>query len=277
MIPYNNVASDYLQSRYFDGNLIAANVAMSIPDTLAMLLIPALGIFVDRRGKRVSIILLGGVAFMLGHGFLGLGGGKVIALLALLVLGAAYCTMLCFWACVPSLVNPRRHSTAYGVLTSACNLSVTVISLIVAPMVTFDPAYRLTGLFFASLGGIATSLALVMVVINDRIRLELDCGAPVIRPSPLLSLTTMSMPMMRVEEGRGSPPPGPEDVTESCLIVTVVPAPGGSHKHLDDGDKGSGGTLPCKITLSDLPNGWARSPPLNRDAWTRGRHGYRKV
>lgn len=301
MIPYNNVASDYLQSRYFGDRPILANLAMSVPDTLAMFLIPALGIFVDYRGKRVSIILLGGIAFMLGHALLGLGHEPGVALTALLILGAAYCTMLCFWACVPSLVNARRHSTAYGVLTSACNLSVTVISLIVAPMVTLDPSYRVVGLFFAALGGIATFLAILMAALNDRLRLGLDYGVAVIRQSPLLTLTTMtmSMPITGAEEGRASPAPdsdyddgdgGRGGTGETFLTVTVLPdqlAQQQQHQHQQHLHRGGGnatttdapgGKAPSADARSDLSDRWTRTPPLlNRDAWARGRHNYHRV
>lgn len=174
MIPYNNVASDYLQTRYFTDDPIAANMAMSIPDTLAMFLIPVMGHYVDRLGRKMSLIALGAACFIAGHGMLAWGASGGVCLLALITLGFAYSTLLSFWACVPRLVRFVRHSTAYGVLTSACNLSVTVISLTVAPLVAQDPSYRTAGLFFAGLGVASLLLVLLLSSINLHRRLGLD-------------------------------------------------------------------------------------------------------
>lgn len=210
MIPYNNVASDYLQTRYFNDDPIAANVAMSIPDSLAMFLIPIMGHYVDRWGRKMSLIVLGATCFIIGHGMLALGASGRICLLALIILGFAYSTLLAFWACVPRLVRFVRHSTAYGVLTSACNLSVTVISLVVAPLVARDPSYRTAGLFFAGLGVTSLLLVLLLSSINLHRRLGLNTPVsahihseaitPVLSATPLLLVTEVPM---AVEDSAG--------------------------------------------------------------------------
>lgn len=222
MVPYNNVASDYLQTRYFDGDVVDANLAMSIPDTIAMFLIPALGMYVDKLGRRVNIILLGALAFILGHGCLALGRGRVMAIASLFVLGAGYSTLLCFWACVPTLVRHTRHSTAYGILTSICNLSVTAISLAVAPVVTADPSYRSAGLFFAGLALVALILGALLAALNVKRRLGLNGPAPM---RPTFSLA-VSVPMANpADSGRASPEPSHERFGDGELMVTVIPSP----------------------------------------------------
>ena len=173
MVPYNNVASDYLQTRYFD-DAVDANVAMSIPDVLAMFLIPAMGYFVDKLGRKVSLMALGSICFIAGHLLLTIGRGKCLAVSALIILGFGYSTLLAFWACVPTLVRNIRHSAAYGVLTSACNLSVTLISLIVAPLVAHDPTFRLCGFFFSLLAFCSLILVALLSGLNFNRRLGLD-------------------------------------------------------------------------------------------------------
>lgn len=200
MIPYNNVASDYLQTRYFADDPIAANVAMSIPDTLAMFLIPALGYYVDRLGRKMSLIVLGAACFIAGHGMLALGASGGACLLALALLGLAYSTLLAFWACVPRLVRFVRHSTAYGVLTSACNLSVTVISLVVAPLVARDPSYQTAGLFFAGLGMTSLLLVLLLSSIDLHRRLGLDTPASAHVHSEILLSGPGAAPLLLVAE-----------------------------------------------------------------------------
>jgi len=173
MVPYNNVASDYLQTRYFD-DAVDANAAMSIPDTLAMFLIPAMGYFVDKLGRKVSLMAMGSGCFIAGHLLLAVGRGKFSAISALIVLGFGYSTLLAFWACVPTLVRNVRHSAAYGVLTSACNLSVTLVSLIVAPLVAHDPTFHLCGLFFSLLATCSLVLVALLSGLNCNRRLGLD-------------------------------------------------------------------------------------------------------
>jgi hypothetical protein len=176
MVPYNNIASDYLQTKYFPGEPVKANLAMSIPDTLAMLLIPLMGHFVDRMGKKVQLIRLGALMFMVGHFLLGHGPDRSIfcAIISLLLLGIAYSTLLSFWACVPKVVRFVRHSTAYGVLTSSCNLSVTVISLAVAPLVAHDPTYRTVGAFYSLLALVAFILGTLVGSLDFHRRLGLN-------------------------------------------------------------------------------------------------------
>jgi hypothetical protein len=220
MIPYNNVASDYLQStRYFRGNVVDANMAMSIPDTLAMFLVPTLGIWLDRRGKKVSLMVAGAATFLVGHTILALGRGRFVAVSALLTLGFAYGTLLSFWACVPALVHGSRHSTAYGILTSACNLAVTLISpLAVAPIIAADSSYRLCGLFFAGLGGIAVALSLLIAGINKKRRLGLNVPVRHVH-----SLSFSAMGEVLVVEGEGSEDSGRTTPSQDdALFVSIV-------------------------------------------------------
>jgi len=172
MIPYNNVASDYLEQRYFKDDIIRANAAMSIPDSAAVLMVPLLGIYVDRRGGRLLLILLGAISFILGHFFLG---QKTFgATVPLLILGFAYSTMLNFWACVPWLVGSCGHSTAYGILTASCNFAVTIIPLVVAPIIAYDPSYRLCGYFFAIVGIFALFGSMLLFFLDHLYHLGLN-------------------------------------------------------------------------------------------------------
>lgn len=220
MVPYNNVASDYLQtSRYFgNGKLVEANLAMSIPDTLAMFLIPALGIYVDRHGRKVNVILFGAGAFIFGHIVLALGRGWFLALTALIALGLAYSTLLSFWACIPTLIPSAYHSTAYGILTSSCNLAVTIISpLLVAPTISKDPSYQVCGLIFATLGLLAFLLAIFLATINKQGHLGLN--------QPIHTIHSLSVSVMgniapsladSHDSGRSTPS------AEEGLVVTVL-------------------------------------------------------
>lgn len=211
MIPYNNIASDYLQARYYPGDPLSANLAMSLPDMLAMFLVPLMGIWVDRSGRKLVTLVIGCIAFAVGHfglavGFggnskgsmktgLAAGGG---GLLPLTVLGIGYSTMLTYWACVPKLVRTRRHPLAYGILTSAMNLSVTVVPLLVAFLINMDPTYRQVGLFFSFLGLVALVLAFILILLNRRFDLHLNRRLKI--PLPIILDASMLPALATIEE-----------------------------------------------------------------------------
>lgn len=144
-----------------------ANTAMSIPDTVALLLTPFLGVYVDRMGRKLTLLAASALCLVFGHTVLAIGRQtNILAIPSLLVLGLGYSGLLSLWACVPALVSPRRQATAYGILAGACNLSVTLVALIVAPLVAHDPSYRMTGLFFAGLGISALLLILLLAMVD---------------------------------------------------------------------------------------------------------------
>ncbi|KAF9964046.1 hypothetical protein BGZ70_007003 [Mortierella alpina] len=50
VVPFNNIASDFLQSKWYPGNPRKAAAVMGIPDTLGAVLVPGFGMLVDRYG-----------------------------------------------------------------------------------------------------------------------------------------------------------------------------------------------------------------------------------
>lgn len=202
MVPYNNVASDYLQTKYFQGSLMESNAVMSIPDTLAMLLVPLVGWAVDYTGARLVLLTAGALAFMGGHGLLGWGSHGLTATIALAILSVGYSSMLGCWACVPPLVRSSRQSMAYGLLTSACNLSITLNSLVVASLVAADPSYALAGIFFTLLASLALVTSITLHIWNRQSSLHLNNPDDMMRrhSSPLLG----TMAEMITLEGHGS-------------------------------------------------------------------------
>jgi MFS family permease len=159
IIPYNNVASDLLAKRNFL-SFGQASVYMSLPDFLAMLIVPLLGSFVDATGCKYPVILTGGVSLVIGHLILTHPNRSIF--MPLLFLGVGYSSMLTFWALVPELVGRKRQALAYGMLTGAFNAAVSVIPLFV-PMFLEIGGYPAANLFFTSLATLGTLLAAMLV------------------------------------------------------------------------------------------------------------------
>ena len=136
---FNTVASAYLQVRYFPGDVFKSNLAMSIPDTAAIFIVPLIGMAIDRSGWKLWTIGLGQAALAFGHFFLAIFKAPTATpYFSLFTLGIGYSTLLAIWSCVPYLVGSKCHATAYGYLTASTNLSSTILPILVAGLVSSD-------------------------------------------------------------------------------------------------------------------------------------------
>ena len=163
---FNTVASAYLQERYFSGEILKANWAMSIPDSAAIFMVPIIGIVVDRSGWKLSTIIMGQAALCFGHFCLAVSKSPSSPYGALFILGIGYSTLLAIWSCVPYLVGLRRQATAYGFLASSTNLSSTLLPIFVATFVNADKTYLLAGIFFSLLGAVGLLICLKVASLN---------------------------------------------------------------------------------------------------------------
>ena len=57
IIPFNNIIIEFLQTKWFSGNLELSGKMMSIPDLVCAILVSPCGYIVDRVGKRASIVI----------------------------------------------------------------------------------------------------------------------------------------------------------------------------------------------------------------------------
>jgi len=172
---FNNVASAYLQARYYPNSVLAANWAMSLPDTLAIFLVPLLGLLVDSTGNKLNTVIVGQIALSIGHFTLSLGKeGQSAPFLPLSFLGIGYSTLLAIWSCVPSLAGTLKQATAYGFLTAGTNFSVTILPLAVAACITSDQSYFKAGMFFSSLGAMGCLFIGCIYYLNSRLGLGLN-------------------------------------------------------------------------------------------------------
>jgi nitrate/nitrite transporter NarK len=173
---FNNVASAYLQERYFPAQLLKANLAMSIPDSTAIFLVPLIGWIVDRSGFKLATIAVGQGTLMLGHWLLSVGLHPESPIFPLLLLGVGYSTLLALWSCVPFLAGSRKQATSYGFLTASSNFSVTVLPTAVAAFINADASFAAAGAFFAALGALGCLLCGAVWWLNGKWSLGLNCA-----------------------------------------------------------------------------------------------------
>ncbi|KAI9341945.1 major facilitator superfamily domain-containing protein [Obelidium mucronatum] len=173
VIPFNTIHAAFLQLKWYHGNPKKAAQVMAIPDIISAILVPFVGTFVDKFGRRSMVLLVCGVSMAIVHLVLGFVSVEILTspIPALAVLGFSYSLLLTFWPCIPLVVPEKRVATAFGLATSAQNLALTVFPLIVAWLVNTDPTYRLTEFFFFSVS-VLGSLVCVWMHWYDRVYLS---------------------------------------------------------------------------------------------------------
>lgn len=147
IIPFNNIASDFLQRKWYEDTPSKAAWTMSIPDTMAIFLIPIIGYAIDYFGYKVAYIVGGGFAMGLGHYILA--GNIASPIIPLIINGFASSSVVAIWPCIPALVPEMYWATAYGIITACINASYTFVPLIVAVLENLDHSYGAVELFFA--------------------------------------------------------------------------------------------------------------------------------
>ncbi|KAF8938802.1 hypothetical protein BGZ58_000108 [Dissophora ornata] len=88
VVPFNNIASDFLQSKWYYGNPRMAAAVMGVPDTLGAILVPGFGLVVDRYGKRASTLIVSAFIMVVVHTTLGF--TMLNPIFAFSLLGIAY-------------------------------------------------------------------------------------------------------------------------------------------------------------------------------------------
>jgi len=129
---------------------------------------PLCGYLVDRFGHRARYIPVSALLLMWAHTQLGF--TQLNPVLAMLVLGLAYSLFAsALWPCIPFLVEDHQLGTAYGLVTIALNISLTVFPMAVAAILHLtDGSYQWVEGLFITLAGIGFILSIVLNILDKR-------------------------------------------------------------------------------------------------------------
>jgi MFS family permease len=123
----------------------------SIIIAASMVLAPFAGNFVDRVGRRASLMVLGSLLMVAAHLLLGLTHLSPVS--SMIVLGAAFVLVpACIWPCVPLIVEARCVGTAFGVMTAIQNLGLATYPLANGALRDATHGYTASQVMFAGLG-----------------------------------------------------------------------------------------------------------------------------
>ncbi|TPX71065.1 hypothetical protein SpCBS45565_g01340 [Spizellomyces sp. 'palustris'] len=175
VVPFNNIASDFLMSKWYPGDTQTAGTVMSIPDTMSALLVPICGVLVDRYGGRASLLVFCALVIAAVHATLGL--TMITPVIPLVFLGLSYSMYgVAIWPSIATIIQHREAQldpdvkllgTAYGLSTSALNTALTIMPLIAAKVRVWSGDFLYVELFFvclALLGAVASAVLWVVDV-----------------------------------------------------------------------------------------------------------------
>ncbi|KAJ3369574.1 hypothetical protein GGF31_005091 [Allomyces arbusculus] len=204
VVPFNAVASEFLQAKWFPGDPTTAGMVMSTPDSVSAVLVPIMGFLIDRYGRRCSSMMVCAILIALAHAALAfIPATDMHPLAALLPLGVAYSLYgTAMWPSIACLVHDANLvGTAYGIATAALNASLTLVPVAVAAILVSSssssaaPAdgevsppplarYVAVETFFASLAVAGFVAALALYVMDARCGGFLETGGTVVPPLP---------------------------------------------------------------------------------------------
>ncbi|MBN2429910.1 MAG: MFS transporter [Acidobacteria bacterium] len=122
VFPFQAFCPDFLHNK-FGLSLALSGRLTSMIIWGTILFTPLFGLYVDRKGKRATLMLFGSGMLMLVHLTLSL--TSITPYIAMFVLGIAFSLVpSAMWPAVARIVEEKRLGTAYGVMTSIQNLGL---------------------------------------------------------------------------------------------------------------------------------------------------------
>jgi len=165
IFPFQAYCPDFLHNK-FDLSLKLSGMLSSLIIWGTIIFTPIFGWFVDKKGKRATLMFYGSGMILLAHLTLAL--TRVTPFVSMFVLGISLSLVpAAMWPAVARLVEEKRLGTAYGIMTSIQNLGLFAFPLLagkitdlVNPNVTVEMLkagtatldYKYTILMFAVLG-----------------------------------------------------------------------------------------------------------------------------
>lgn len=173
VFPFTSFATDILQNKFG----LSTHLAGALPSTVILATIvgtPLGGLFIDRFGRRATMMVAGSFLLMAVHLTLGL--TMITPIVPLIVLGLAFSLVpAAMWPSIPFLVRHRQLGTAYGVMGMLQNVGLWGVPVVIGKLTewtnpgvdarrvgqgeaTWD--YTAALMFLAALGAVAFLLSL---------------------------------------------------------------------------------------------------------------------
>jgi MFS family permease len=141
VIVFYQVASMIIQQTSYHFSPETATLMLAIPNFLSIICSPIFGRIIDRFGFTVYGLVLASTGMVLVQlGFLS-NAYDIVRLhpaLLMFTLGVFYSIAATMWTLVPAIVDKKVVSTAYGLMTSIQNISLTVFPMLISTLQGLD-------------------------------------------------------------------------------------------------------------------------------------------
>ena len=117
----------------------------------SMILAPFAGRFVDKVGKRGTLMIFGSLLMIPAH--LSMGLTNIYPVIPMIVLGAAFVLVpAALWPSIPMIVRKERVGTAFGLMTAIQNVGLALFPFLNGLLRDATKSYTASMVMFASLG-----------------------------------------------------------------------------------------------------------------------------
>lgn len=159
IFPFQRYAANYLEVTLGVSADEGAHIFSCFP-ILAMCLTPFLGIFLDRKGKGASMLMLGAIIMIACHlsfaFLLPMYPHKWFALLLIVVLGVSFSLVpAALWPSVPKIIDEKILGSAYCLIFWVQNLGLCFVPLIIGKVLQATGGYRWPMIIFSCFGILA--------------------------------------------------------------------------------------------------------------------------
>ena len=149
-MPFNFISTSFFIHSWYKGRsddeaLHKAGEAMGLPFLICAILVPIIGIMIDKYGKRPFTISLASFTVLLAFVFFLL----FDPIYGIIMFGISFSIFAAVvWPAITLVVPPKYIGLALGLTTSLQNTSVSLLPLVVAYLYTKTNSYPQTFLFF---------------------------------------------------------------------------------------------------------------------------------
>jgi MFS family permease len=166
--PFLMFATKLMISKYG----VDADFAGFIPAILpfgTILLTPVFGTIYDKKGKGVTLIIIGACMLTAVHICFSLPiTSSAYAIFLMVILGIAFSLVpSALWPSVPKIVPIKRLGSAYSIIFYIQNIGLTLVPILIGKLNGYDASYTTSMLIFASFG-IASIIIAVLLLFTDR-------------------------------------------------------------------------------------------------------------
>ena len=166
IFPFQRYATNFLEETLNIEAAVAARLFSCFP-ILAMVLTPALGIFLDRVGKGASMLMIGSIIMIVCHlsfaFVLPLMPYKWFALLLIVVLGVSFSLVpAALWPSVPKIIDEKVLGSAYCLIFWVQNIGLCLVPMLIGSLRQSTGGYTIPMIVFSSFGVLAFFFSLLL-------------------------------------------------------------------------------------------------------------------